>query len=149
MTIQKFWELVNLGQVKGKLVKTEHDCSSSSGHDIQLEVFELAGYKIIYQNHRFLCMKEIATNKTIMERDCTRFEVENLDNNELEQLIEDAQKVLKQRTQEEAQKALDNFTKAWKELKHFSDVGLQVMLDDKSHYDTTVGRVDLGIFPLA
>lgn len=147
MTIQKFWELVNLGQIKGKLVKTEHDCSSSSGHDILLEVFELAGYKIIYQNHRFLCMKEIATNKTIMERDCTSFEVENLDNDKLEQLIKDAQKVLKQREQEKAQEAIENFIKAWKELKHFKDVGLHVMLDDKSHYQTTVGQLKLGILP--
>lgn len=147
MTIDKFRHLVGNGYQKGKILTATHETPPFCVNEVLNEIIEFEGFQICYQDQKFLWMKD-ADGKAIKEEDCTLFDVEELDNLQLALLIKDAQNIMKKRELEEAQKAVDEFERAWKRLSKFKDVRLRVQAEGEKHYHTQANLLKLEVLPL-
>ena len=148
MTTERFRDLICSAAIKGKLVKREKVFLPFGCDDAENELYEIEGYHVMLQDHKFLWMEEIATGKTIKEEDTTKYDIAGMTNTELDRLIKDAQKVMRQREIEDANKAIDNFMKAWQALKPFAEIRIKVSATGEKHFHTTIERLDLEVIPL-
>lgn len=148
MTIQQFNHLRMDAHLYGTCVSQQE---ASHGFSCELgeteTIFEFEGFKVCYVGNDFLWMEEIATGKVIKEQDCTKNDLEEYSISELEQIINDANKIIKQRQNAEAQIAIDNFVKAWKELQKHEQVRMRVN-GNKTHFHEHVNNVTIQIMPL-
>lgn len=148
MTIEKFRHLVNHGYQQGKILTATHETPPFCVNEVLNEIVEFEGFQICYQDQKFLWMKD-ADGKAIKEEDCTFFNmVEELDNYQLALLIKDAQSVMKKRELEAATQAIEQFNKAWNNLKKFGEVRMRVSATGEKHFHTTADKLKIEFLPL-
>lgn len=148
MTLDKFNYIVSHAYQMGQIVKTETTQPPFCLEEVTNEMVDFEGYRVCYQDKHFLWMEEIRTGLPIKEQDCTAFDVQSMNDNELTQLVKDAQKVLRQREIEQANIAINEFNKAWQKLKAFGEVRLRVSATGEKHFHTTVNKMTIDILPL-
>lgn len=93
-------------------------------------------------------MKNLSTKKCVEQKDCTAFEVGEMSDEDLTKFIAEARKELKERQNKEVQEAINNFAEAWKKLKQFGEVKLNVKTVGVGEYVTRVDRLTLEVLPL-
>lgn len=142
MTLERFNYIVDHAYQMGRIASSQFHAN-----EVHNEIVEFEGFNVCYQNKGFLWM-ETKEGKAIKKEDCTIFDVEEMSDFELEQLMKDAQKVMKKRQIEEATKAMDEFTRAWEKLKQFKEIRIRVSATGEKHIHTTVERLGLEFLPL-
>lgn len=148
MTVEKFNHLVHNGYTFGVVVERKNVVPPfSCGNEVTNEIVEFEGYKICYQDKSFLWMTDKEGN-AIKREDCTMFDVNEMDDEQLALLMADVKKTLKKRQLEQASKAVFEFNKAWNKLKEFGEVRVRVSATGETHFHTTVERLSLEIMPL-
>ncbi len=147
MTIAKYNRIKNRAFQAGKLITREPFQGPFSLEEQVKEIFEFEGYKVCFIDGFFNWMTD-ENGCSIDEKDCVENELENLTNEQLQQMVLDAQKILKQRDEEQAKIAIAKFEEAWKEFKKFGEIRLRVNATGEKHFHTTVDRLTIQVLPL-
>ncbi len=147
MTIAKYNRIKNRAFQAGKLITREPFQGPLSLEEQVKEIFEFEGYKVCFIDGFFNWMTD-KNGCSIDEKDCVENELENLTNEQLQQMVLDAQKILKQRDEEQAKIAIAKFEEAWKEFKKFGEIRLRVNATGEKHFHTTVDRLTIQVLPL-
>lgn len=147
MTRTKYNQLVSQAMTQGELVEhTTTESPFSCGEDVEVSVYEIEGFRVVFKDNTFAYMMQFGV--VIHNEDLTEFDVDEMQDSELEQLIKDAQRTLKNRQLAEAKKAIAKFEQAWNELKQFGEVRLRVNATGETHFHTTVDKLRIDVLPL-
>lgn len=150
MTWAKFHQLVKDAQTKGKLKSSEKTQLPFSLEKTQVDVYEIDGFSVTFHDGSYFWMIDPKGNavKTEDLTDNNFGNLEEMSNEKLALMIEQASKELKQRRANEERKAFDKFMQAWTELKvAFPEVRIRLEVDGKGHYhsmvkDVTISRLN-------
>lgn len=148
MTTKQFDRIASEARLQGKLIYDGAiEPCSSNGENEHEEIFEFEGFNVIYRDGEFLTLEDATTKEVIKRGDCTEYRVDDMTNEELEQLVKDAQKVIDNRQKAEARKAIREFETAWKKLQMFGEVRMRVSATGESHFHSTVDKMRISILP--
>lgn len=148
MQISEFDKIVHDAHLFGVCVNQyQKETMFSCGETKNVTEYEFQGFLVGYEDGEFFTMQDKETGEEIKRENCTTHNLNGYSTAELEQIIKDAEKLLKLERNRKAQIAIDNFNKAWKELQRHSQVRMRVN-GNKTHFHDNVNNVTIQIMPL-
>lgn len=148
MTVTEFNRIAHDAHIYGILLdRHTREPLFGCGEEIQVTSYEFQGFICEYEDSEFSSMTNKETGEIIKRENCTTHNLDGYSINELQQIVEDAQKLIKYEQNKKAQVAIDNFIKAWQELQKYQQVRVRVQ-GAKTHFHDTVNNVKLTILPL-
>lgn len=147
MTKTRFDYLVNNACACGCLVDTSIVMITNNPECMATKTFHFEGFAVTYQEGHFLALQDLKTGKYICENECTTVEVQEMRDQDLQELIAEAQKELKARELKRVKTVKKVLGETRKQLRGYGDVRLCIEADGRAPFNTTIGQLRLKALP--